>query len=111
MTKEELLNSITEIGKCEDVTERLSLLTNLHDNVDKLYSDLDIEKQGNARLKDELDTRNKELATAQEYNMQMYLRLGESKKDSEVQKEETGVKEEEKVEVKSFDELAKGYLK
>lgn len=110
MNKEELLNSITEIGKCEDITERLSLLTNLHDNVDKLYNDLDIEKQGNEKLKEELETRTKELNTAQEYNMQMYLRLGESKKDSEVQKEETGVKPEEKVEHKSFEELSKGYL-
>lgn len=111
MNREDLLNSITTIGTCEDENERRSLLTSLTDNVGKVFDEVDLLKKGTETLQETLKTRENELMTAQKYNMEMFLKLDSQRKESEVMSAETGIKEEPKKEYKSYSELAKGFMK
>lgn len=111
MNKEELLSSITEIGTCEDENKRRSLLTSLTENVTKVFDEVDLLKEGSKNLQDSLNKKDEELATAQKYNMDLFLKLEEQRKEVNVMEAETGVKQEEKPVYKSYDELAKEFMK
>ena len=110
MNREELLNSITQIGTCTDENERRTLLTGLTENVGKVFDEVDLLKQGSQTLQDSLKSKEEELATAQKYNMEMFLKLN-NQTNEDVMEKETGVQKEEKKEYKSFDELTKNYMK
>lgn len=111
MNREELISSIEKIGTCEDENERRSLLDTLNENVGKVFDEVDLLKNGSKTLEDKLKTKEEELTTAQKYNMEMFLKLQEQRKDDNVIERETGVKQEEKKEYKSYDELSKDYIK
>ena len=69
MNEQEMLAMLTEIGTCEDDATRRQKLTELTDGVKGVFSSLSTvtaEKQT-------LETDNKKL---QEYNMQLFLRVG-----------------------------------
>lgn len=111
MKREDLLSSIEQIGTCEDENQRRSLLTTLTENVGKVFDEVDLLQEGTKNLQESLDTKNEELATAQKYNMEMFLKLQDQRKESDTMESETGIKEEEKPNYKSYDELAKEFMK
>lgn len=110
MNREELLNSITEIGTCEDENKRRSMLTSLTENVGKVFDEVDLLKEGSKNLENSLNKTKGDLETAQKYNMEMFLKLNTQKEDEGFQNE-TGIKEEPKKEYKSYSEIAKGFNK
>lgn len=108
MDKDTFINSIKEIGSCEDGVERLNKLTNLQDEISKIFDDktgLESEVQ---TLKDSITKKDEEIQKANKYAMDMFLKVGEQKTQSQVQSESTGIKEEKK-EYKSYEELAKQF--
>ena len=110
MNREELLNSITQIGTCEDENERRNLLTTLSENVGNVFNEVDTLRATNTTLEDTIKTKTEELEKSQNYNMEMFLKL---QKQNEVKpmEVETGIKEEEKPVYKSYKELGQSYLK
>lgn len=111
MDKDTFINSIKEIGSCEDSVERLSKLTDLQNEVSKIFDDktgLETEVQ---TLKDSITDKDKEIQKARDYAMDMFLQVGKEKSDNQVKSEQTGIKEEPKKEYKSYKELAKNYVK
>ena len=80
MSREELLAIITEIGTCEDAAQRRALLTQVTDAVNGVYDTNDTLTASNAKF----DEDNKKL---QEYNMQLFLRVGGQKKQTEPEEE------------------------
>lgn len=68
MTREEILNSLTEIGTCEDDVSRRSLLTAVRDEISSVFDTNDsLTESNNKYIKD-----NDELRSA---NMQLFLRV------------------------------------
>lgn len=110
MDKDTFINSIKEIGSCEDNLERLNKLTSLREEVSKVFDDktgLETEVQN---LKDSITKKDEEIDKANKYAMDMFLKVGEQKTEGQVQSASTGIKQEEKKEYKSYKELAKNYL-
>lgn len=69
MNEQEMLEMLTDIGTCEDAATRRQKLTELTDGVKGVFASLGTvtaERQA-------LETDNKKL---QEYNMQLFLRVG-----------------------------------
>ena len=105
MDKETFLQTIKDIGTCEDEVERRTKLTELSDGVVNIF-DSNIE----------LETKNKEylegMEKLREANMQLFLRVGSNKTEEEIKEEKTGIKEEAK-EPRKFSDLfdEKGNLK
>ena len=69
MNEQEMLDKLTEIGTCEDAATRRQILTEITDGVKTVFGNLTTvttEKQT-------LEQDNKKL---QEYNMQLFLRVG-----------------------------------
>ena len=110
MDKDTFINSIKEIGTCEDNVERLNKLTSLQDEVSKIFDDktgLETEVQN---LKASITKKDEEIEKANKYAMDMFLKVGEQKSDGQVQSEKRGIKEEEPKEYKSYKDLAKNYM-
>ena len=105
MDKQEFLTRITAIGTCEDEVERRELLSALSEDVGKDYDNL-------ASLSDRNKTLSDDNETLRSANMKLFLRVGESKDDSERKKDETGIDDKEK-EKRDFKDLfnEKGELK
>lgn len=105
MDKETFLQTIKDIGTCEDEVERRTKLTELSDGVVNIF-DSNIE----------LESKNKEylegMEKLREANMQLFLRVGSNKTEEEIKEEKTGIKEEVK-EPRKFSDLfdEKGNLK
>ena len=108
MDKDTFINSIKEIGSCEDDVERLDKLTNLQEEVSKIFDDktgLETEVQ---TLKDSITKKDEEIQKANKYAMDMFLKERKQKTAGQVQSESAGIKEEKK-EYKSYEELAKQF--
>lgn len=69
MTREELLQLLTDIGTCEDAAERRSMLTQVTEAVTGVYDTNDTLTASNTKFEED----NKKL---QEYNMQLFLKVG-----------------------------------
>ncbi len=73
MLKQEFLDKLTEIGTCEDDTQRRSMLAGLSTEAEKLYDD-------NEKLTDsnkDLTAKNENLRSA---NMDLFLQIGNKRK-------------------------------
>lgn len=108
MDKDTFINSIKEIGSCEDGIERLNKLTNLEDEISKIFDDKTGLETENQTLKETIKTKDEEIQKANKYAMDMFLKVGEQKTESQVQSENTGI-ETQKKEYKSYEELAKQF--
>ena len=110
MDKNTFIESIKEIGSCEDGVERLNKLTNLQDKISKVFDDktgLESEVQ---TLKDSIVKKDEEIQKANKYAMDMFLKVGEQKSDSKIQEEKTGIKQEEEKTYRSYEEIAKDFM-
>ena len=77
MTRDEVMNALTELGTIEDAAERRSRITSISEEVTSIYDNNENLTSSNAKLTED----KKKL---QEYNMELYLKVGAQK-----QKEET----------------------
>lgn len=84
MDRQEFLNTLTEIGTCENEVERREKLSSLHDEVEKLYTDNETLTTQNKTLTDDNET----LRSA---NMKLFLRVGEQKTEAQIKKDTTGI--------------------
>lgn len=105
MDKSELLDLIQSIGTCEDDVLRRESLATLHDEVESLFT-------SNETLTETNNTLTGDMEKLREANMKLFLRVGESKDSKDVQKDATGIKEEQEEKLK-FEDLfdEKGGLK
>lgn len=76
MTRDELLQKLTEIGTTDDAAQRRQMITEVTDEVKGVYDSN--ETLTTANTKYEAD--NKKL---QEYNMQLFLKVGGQQKQKE----------------------------
>lgn len=81
------MTRVTEIGTCEDETERRELLTSLSEDVQGDYDRLDELTEQNQNLSSEVES-------VREANMKLFLRVSEDKSEAQKKKEETGIDEE-----------------
>lgn len=98
MTREEVMNTLTQIGTCEDEVTRRTLLTSLTDEVTNIYNTNETLTTDNERYR----TDNDNLRNA---NMQLFLRVSGGRVEEHNQNEEN--------EKRSYDDLfnEKGELK
>lgn len=106
MDKDKFLDSITEISKCEDDSERRTLLSNLSDEAVKLFENQDTLNNQVNTLNESITKANEQITKLQGYNMDLYSKLDAQRKDVTPFEESSGIKEEPKVEVKSYEEIA-----
>ena len=106
MDKQIFLDKLKAVGTSEDETERRTILSELTDEVSRVYDENTSLSESNKSYIDD----NEKLRSA---NMQLFLRIGENKSPEEVTKDLTGVKEEETPEPRKFESLFddKGGLK
>lgn len=69
MTREEVMSALTEIGTCEDAAQRRQLITNVTEAVTGVFDSNDTLTSANT--KHEADIKK-----LQEYNMQLFLKVG-----------------------------------
>lgn len=91
MTRDELLQAVTDIGTIEDAAERRSKLTAIHTEVSALFDTNENLTSSNTKL--EADKKK-----LQEYNMELYLKVGQPNPNPEKEEE----KQEEEL---SYDDL------
>lgn len=105
MEKQDFLNKITEIGTCNDDTERREMLSALSEEVSKDYDNLSSLTETNQNLVAD----NEKL---RDYNMKLFLRVGEDKTPEQRVEDITGAKPDENKK-RSFNDLfnEKGELK
>lgn len=105
MDKDALLNLIKDIGTIDDEVERRTKLSNLTDEVTSLY-DTRVTLEGE---KTKFEEDNEKLRKA---NMELFLKVGSTKSEEEIQKDTTGIDTEEK-KPRKFEDLFddKGNLK
>lgn len=84
MQKQEFIDAITQIGLCEDETERRELLATLRESAEKDYDTLSQLSESNEQL-------TKDNETLRDANMKLFLRVGSEKTDSDRKKDETGI--------------------
>lgn len=86
MTKEEYLSKLSELGTCEDDAQRRVMITEIVDAANAVYNEMDMLKTSNTKF----EADNKKL---QEYNMQLFLRVGNQKQEqSPIEKTEQKVR-------------------
>ena len=76
MTREEIMQRLSDIGTCEDAAQRRAMLTEVTDGVNGVFDTNDTLTQANTRF----EADNKKL---QEYNMQLFLKVGGQTKKPE----------------------------
>ena len=106
MDKQSFLDKLKAVGTSEDETERRSILAELTDEVSKVYDENTSLSESNKSYIDD----NEKLRSA---NMQLFLRVGESKAPEDIKKDLTGVKEDPTPEPRKYENLFddKGGLK
>ena len=104
MDKDKFIEKIKEAGTCEDIIKVRGILAEIQDEVSKVYDE-------SSTLSDTLKKSEEEKETLRQANMDLFLRVGSSKSAEDLQSEETGIKQPEKVEYKSYDEIAKDFIK
>lgn len=90
MDKETMIQTIQNIGTCEDVTDRLTMLTNLQDELVKVYDSSETDKTTIETLNNTLQEKEKSIDKLQQANMDLFLRLGVDVTEQEKLKNSTG---------------------
>lgn len=87
MNKEEYAQKLLELASIEDAAERRMKITELTDEANAIFDNQDKLTQANSKF----EADNKKL---QEYNMQLFLRVGEKKQPKEEEHHEQPLKYE-----------------
>lgn len=106
MDKQMFLDKLKAIGTSEDETERRTMLSELTDEVSRVYDENSTLTESNKSYLED----NEKLRSA---NMQLFLRIGENKTPEQINEDKTGVKDEGTPEPRKFENLFddKGGLK
>lgn len=105
MDKDTFLSKITEIGTVSDEVQRRKLLTEVSDEVSKVFDNVDTLNSSITSLNEELSKSKEDNEKVLQENMRLFLRVEEQKSTKEVEKEKTGIEQE--PEKLSFDNLFK----
>lgn len=106
MDRQEFLDTITQIGTCEDETQRRGMLATLSTEAGTLFdSNADLTSQIEA-----LTNKNNELTAA---NMDLFLQVGANKSSAERKKDQTGIENPDEPQKLKYEDLfdEKGGLK
>lgn len=107
MKKEEFLDQVTEIGKLEDVAQIRTKLTELQDDMSKVFDDIEVDKTTISTLNSKIEDNNKDLEDLRKANMQLFLRVGEQKSPQKQAEASTGIKQEPEANKRKFEDLFK----
>lgn len=112
MDRDTFLSKITEIGTCEDDVQRRTLLTEISDEVSKMYDNADESSNNIESLKKDIEKNKEDMEELRKANMELFKRLGAPKTPEEQQKASTGISEPEEHKRK-FEDLfnEKGMIK
>ena len=88
MNKQDFLDRLKSIGTTEDDVERRTMLSELTDEVNRVYDENSSLVESNKSYQED----NEKLRSA---NMQLFLRVGDNKTPEQSQEDNTGIKEEE----------------
>lgn len=111
MDKKTFLERITEIGSCEDEVKRRSLLTEVSEEVSKVYDNSELLNTTINTLNTTIEKNNEEIERVQSANMELWLKVNAQKSEAQISEDITGVKKEPEKTYKSYDEIAEGFLK
>ena len=90
MDKETMIQTIQNIGACEDLSERLVMLTSLQDELVKVYDSNETDKTTIDTLNKTLEEKETNIDKLQKANMDLFLRLGVDVTEQEKLKNSTG---------------------
>lgn len=107
MDKKTFLDTITQLGTITDDVERRTILTNLSDEVSKVYDEKDSLNTTITSLNEKLTKTSEDLTKAQKANMDLFLRVGTQKSGAEINSSSTGVKDEPEKDKRKFEDLFK----
>lgn len=107
MDKDKFLETITQIGTIEDDVERRTLLTNLSDDISKVFDDKESLDKMITSLQDEIKTTSEKLTKAQAENYNLFKRIGTQKTSAEITGSSTGVNGEPDKPKRKFEDLFK----
>ena len=93
MDKDTFLSKITEIGTCEDELQRRTLLADVCDAVSAVYDENQTHQTTIETLNNTITENNEKISKLNEANMNLFLRVGEQKSQSQVQMDSTGIRE------------------
>ena len=107
MNKEEFKNKISDIGTTEKVEDIRTKLTELQDEMSKVFDDIETDKTTISTLNSKIEDKDKDLEDLRKANMQLFLKVGETKTPEQVKEASTGVKEEPEANKRKFEDLFK----
>lgn len=81
MTREELLNTLTELGTIEDPAERRSKIVGITEEINSIYDSYDTVSVSETKLKSDIQK-------LKDYNMELYLQVGGKKAEGTTPPEE-----------------------
>ena len=106
MELNEFLEKITNIGTCEEASERLTMLSELSEGVTNLYNDYDLRQTTIDTLNETLKNKDEKMSKLQEANMDLFLRVNAQTSKAEQTKVTTGIEQPEDNKLK-FEDLFK----
>lgn len=95
MDRETCLNKIKEIGMCEDIETARTKLTELTDDISKVYDSADESIQNIESLNQEIEKYKEDMEDLRKANMGLFKRLGAEKTPEEQKKASTGISDPE----------------
>lgn len=107
MNKEEFKNKITDIGKAEKVEDMRTKLTELQDEMNQVFDDIETDKTTISTLNSTIESNNKDLEDLRKANMQLFLKVGDTRTPEQQKEASTGVKEEPEANKRKFEDLFK----
>ena len=112
MDRESILNTIQDIGLCEDATERGQKLIELQDNLVQVFDSIDTDKTTIETLNTTIQSKDSKIDELQKANMDYFKRISSQNSEQDEIKNKTGLDPEEKVELR-FEDLfdEKGMIK
>lgn len=79
MDKETFITMVQSIGTCEDDVERRTMLTNLQDEISKVYDSMETDKVTLNTLNETIKSKDLEIDNLQKANMDYFRRLSSTK--------------------------------
>ena len=113
MDKQGFLDKLKAIGTSEDEVERRTMISELTDEVTRVYDEVTRVYDENSTLTESNKNYLEDNEKLRSANMQLFLRVGENKTPEQINEDKTGVKDEPTPEPRKFESLFddKGGLK
>ena len=79
MDKQKFIETIQSIGTCENDVDRRSMLTDLQDEITKVYDSIETDKTTLNTLNETIKSKDEEISNLQKANMDYFTRLSATK--------------------------------